>query len=63
MNKFLKDQKLLNEIAETIYGFGGKQGWQQARCILKLVNESRTHKTEEKLLKRLEKRLKRKKEN
>ena len=41
-NEFLCNKKLLDEIAEIIYASHGKQGWQVARHVLKLINESST---------------------
>jgi hypothetical protein len=42
MNIFLTDKKLIKDIAECVYLFGGKQGYKCARRILKMVNESAT---------------------
>jgi hypothetical protein len=39
-NEFLHDEKLVGSIAAIVYTFGGKQGWQASRRILKFVNES-----------------------
>ena len=41
MNKFLKDKKLLDDIADMVYQSNGKQGFLFARRILKRVHESR----------------------
>lgn len=53
MNKFLKDQKLIDDIAEAIYQSKGSQGWQFARRILKIVNESHTGQIINKMLFRI----------